>query len=167
MKIPIVNERDEIIGYKDREDRTPGDTIRITAIWITDENGHILLQQRKLTKKYNPGKWGPAVSGTVEEEETYDSNAVKEMEEEIGLTNIPLEKSQKFYGLSNTGKRFCQLYTAKIPRETKLIPEEDEVENLKWFTKEELKKYLDENPNEFVGLMQDLKFLLNYNEIKI
>src|SRR3989338_5363820 len=151
MKIPIVNEQDEIIGHKDRENRHSCDIIRITAVWNTDENGKILHQQRKLTKKYNPGKWGPAVAGTVEEGETYESNAYKEMEEEIGLKNVSLIKSQKFYGLSSTGKRFFQLYTAQIPRERELIIEEEEIEQVKWFTKEELTKYLNEKPGEFVG----------------
>ena len=51
MKIPIVNKKDEIIGYKERSDRHPDDIIRITAIWITDEKNNILLQQRRFDKK--------------------------------------------------------------------------------------------------------------------
>lgn len=160
MQIPIVNENDEIIGYKDREDRTPDDIIRTTAIWITDESGNILLQRRKLTKKLNPGKWGQAVGGTVEKDETYESNAYKEMEEEIGVKDVPLTLDRKFYGETKIGKRFCQLYTAQIPRSTTLIPEEAEVEELKWVTKEELNKLLEENPDNFIGLMKELKGLI-------
>ena len=162
MQIPIVNEQDEIIGYKDREDRTPEDIIRTTAIWVTDENGNILLQRRKLTKKLNPGKWSQAVGGTVEEGETYESNAYKEMEEEIGVTNIPLKIHNKFYGYPgiSIGKRFCQLFVAEIPSSTVLVPEEAEVEELRWVTKEELLQMLEENPKNFIGLMQQLKDIM-------
>lgn len=153
MKIPVVNEQDEIIGYKDRSDRNPEDIIRITSIWITDENGDILMQQRKFNKKNNPGKWSAAVAGTVEEGETYESNAYKEMEEEIGVNDVPLTISKKSYLETAVGKRFLQIYTAQFSKDKKLTAQEDEVENLKWFTKEELLKELKENPNDFVGAM--------------
>ncbi len=160
MEIPIVDENDNIIGYCERSDRNHNDIIRITGIWITDENGNILLQQRKLNKKHNPGKWGPAVAGTVEKGETYESNAYKEMEEEIGIKGITLVESKKFYGETNTGKRFAQLYTGQISHNHLLVPQEDEVEKLQWFTKQELLDFYNSEPEKFVGLMDELINLL-------
>lgn len=81
MRIPIVNEQDEIIGYKDRKDRNTVDITRITGLWLWNEKGEVLLAQRALSKDINPGLWGPAVAGTVEEGETYESNIIKEAEE--------------------------------------------------------------------------------------
>lgn len=156
MKIPIVNEQDEIIGYKERADRNPEDIVRLTSIWITDEQGNILLQQRKLTKKNNPGKWGPAVAGTIEEGESYDQNAYKELEEELGIKNVDLIKDKKYYGESNTGKRFVQVYKVIISRNRELAPQEEEVENLRWVSKDELQKWFSEKPEDFVGFMEDL-----------
>lgn len=138
MRIPIVNENDEIIGYKDRNDRNPDDIIRIVIIWITDENGNILLQQRSLKIKYSPGMWGPAVSGHVEEGETYDIGARRELEEEIGLKDIELIKSKKFFGTVKSGKRFAQLFLAQVNSNSSFVPQASEVEQLKWFSKEEL-----------------------------
>ncbi len=60
--IPVVNEQDEIIGHKDREDRNTMDITRITALWLKNERGEVLLA---LAKTGDPGLWGPAVSGTV------------------------------------------------------------------------------------------------------
>lgn len=156
MKIPIVDENDNIIMVKDREDRNPDDIIRITAIWITDSNGNILLQQRSLNMKDNPGKWGPGAAGTVEEGETYESNAYKELEEETGIKNISLTKSKKFFGKTNTGKRFAQLFLCEINKDQELVPQEDEVQKLKWFSKEEVLNFYKEKPEEFAGLMKDL-----------
>ncbi len=157
MQIPVVNEQDEIIGYKDRKDRTPTDIIRVSAIWITDENGNILLQQRKLTKKENPGKWGPAVAGTVEEGETYEGNAYKEMEEEIGIKGVLLKPYKKLYAQTNVGCRFAQVYLAQIPHDTSLKPQEEEVEALKWISRADLQKSIEENPNNYVGAMKELE----------
>ena len=71
MKIPIVNEQDEIIGHKEKKDRNPKDIMRITALWLTDLEGNMLLAQRSFNKKHDPGLWASAVAGTVEEGETY------------------------------------------------------------------------------------------------
>lgn len=78
MKIPVVNEQDEIIDYKDRSVLDPRDLCHVTGLWVTDSDGNILLAQRSFKKKHDPGIWGPAVSGTVEEGETYESNIIKE-----------------------------------------------------------------------------------------
>jgi len=88
MKIPIVNEQDEIIKVVDIKDRKPGEICRITGLWLTDPEGNILLAQRAFNKKLSPGLWGPAAAGTVEEGETYESNIIKEAEEEIGLAGL-------------------------------------------------------------------------------
>src|SRR3989338_4963070 len=88
MKIPIVDENDEIIEYKDEKDRKPEDICRVAGLWVTAPNGDILLAQRAFVKKRSPGVWGPAVAGTVEEGETYEQNIIKEAEEEIGLKNL-------------------------------------------------------------------------------
>lgn len=150
MKIPVVNEQDEIIGYKERENILLGDIIRITAICITDGKSNTLLAQRSLDKKNSPGKWGPGVAGTVEEGETYESNAYKELSEEIGLEGLKLTPIKKVLYSSNTGTKFCYFYNLQIPQETKLKIKRDEVEQVKWFSKEELVKYLQDKPEDFV-----------------
>lgn len=162
MKIPIVDENDNVIRVIEREDRSPNDIIRITAIWITDKDGNILLQQRKFTKKVNPGKWGPGASGTVEEGETYESNAYKELEEETGIKNVSLTKSKKFFGKTNTGERFVQLFLCEINKDQELVPQEDEVQELKWFSKDELLSFFKEKPEEFVGFGKDVIDFLGY-----
>jgi len=162
MKIPIVDENDNIIGVKDKKDRNPNDIIRITAIWVTDGKGSILLQQRSLNMKNSPGKWGPGVAGTVEEGETYESNAYKELEEEAGIKNVPLIKSKKFFGKSDTGKRFAQLFLCEINKDYKLVPGENEVEKLKWFSREEVLNFYNEKPEEFPPLMEELIDFLGY-----
>lgn len=155
MQIPIVNENDEIIGYKDRKDRNPDDIIRITTIWITDESGeNILLQQRKLNKKRSPGKWIPAASGTVEKDESYEENAYKELKEETGIKGFDLIKVEKHFGKSVAGgMRFAQMFFGKVSKDYKLIPQESEVEQLKWFTREELRSELKNHPDDFLPII--------------
>lgn len=154
MKIPIVNEQDEIIGYKDRKDRNTIDITRITGLWLWNEKGEVLLAQRAFSKSINPGLWGPAVAGTVEEGETYESNIIKEAEEEIELYGLKPVLGPK---LRRTTKHayFVQWFTATINSDYPLVKQDSEVESIKWFSKEELMKALDETPEIFLGSLKD------------
>ncbi len=148
MKIPIVNEQDEIIGYKDRDNKDPGDIIRASGLWVTDKDGNILLAQRSFSRKNDPGIWGPAVAGTVEEGETYESNIIKEAEEEIGLVGIKPILGPKIR--AKYKQYFGQWFTAVVDHDYLFKKQDEEVEELKWFTKEELMKFLEEKPEMFL-----------------
>src|SRR3989338_2890412 len=111
MKIIIVNDRDEVIGSKERESLDYSrDIYRVSALWIINDKGESLLAKRALTKKNHPGKWGPAAAGTVEEGESYESNIIKEAREELGIEQASLLKSKK---LKRDGKHhyFTQWFT--------------------------------------------------------
>jgi len=91
-----VDENDNPIGSKHWRIMQYDNIYRVSALWLTDRTiGEILLAQRKWTKKNDPGKWGAVVYGTIEVGETYDSNIIKEIEEEIGLTGLKLQKGPK------------------------------------------------------------------------
>ncbi|HNW71777.1 MAG TPA: NUDIX domain-containing protein [Candidatus Paceibacterota bacterium] len=157
MKIPVVNENDEVIEIKDRKDvdKSPELIYRVSYLWVTDTNGRILLAQRAFNKNHNPGKWGPAVAGTVEEGETYESNIIKETEEEIGIKDVKLKIGQKERRKTNYNY-FAQEFLLELPagfNDFKI--QEVEVAQIKWFTKEELKKELQEHPDNFLSLIKN------------
>lgn len=149
MKIPIVDEQDNILGYKDRKDRLPGEITRVAALWVGTNDGEVLLAQRAFTKKDSPGLWGPAVAGSVEEGETYESNIIKEAEEEIGLKNLKPILGPKVRR-SGTHEYFAQVFFAIIPKDYPLAKQDEEVEEIRWFTKDELYKLLNEKPEMFL-----------------
>ena len=149
-KIIIVDDKDNIIGIKEREAVTKKDIYRVSVLWVTNSKDEILLARRSLNKTHSPGKWGPAVAGTVEESETYDSNIVKEAEEEIGLKNIKSQKGPKIK-MATKYNYFCQWYFIKIDRnldEFKI--QESEVEEIRWFSREELSRKMEEDQDEFI-----------------
>lgn len=148
-KIIIVNENDEIIGHKFRDIIKHEDIYRVSALWIKNSKGDVLLAQRSLNKQHDPGKWGPAVAGTNDEGDSYELNIIKETEEEIGIKDIDFEKAKKF---RRTGRynNFCQWFVATVDQEAdKFKIQNEEVEQIKWFTKQELKKELENNPQNY------------------
>jgi len=150
QRIIVVDEKDNIIGYKESGTLNQEDIYRVSALWITNSQGEILLAKRHPEKKHDPNKWGPAVAGTVDEGEDYEENIIKEAEEEIGLKYPKFEKGPKkrIHGRYNY---FCQWYFLEIDKsidEFKI--QEDEVDEIKWFSKEEILEMLNSKPNLFV-----------------
>lgn len=153
-KITIVDKEDNVIGEKDRSEITPPDIYRVSALWLTNSRDDILLAQRSFNKKNQPGKWGPAVAGTVEADEDYDKNIVKEIEEEIGLkvSIKDLTKGPKLFRNGELHKYFGQWYLYAID---KPAPEfrikHDEVEKVKWFSKNDLEEAFNAHPDDFLS----------------
>ena len=154
-RIIVVDENDEVIGHKHRDTLKKEDIYRVSALWITNSRGEILLARRHRSKSHHPRMWGPAVAGTVDEGETYEENIIKEAEEELGLRNIkpklgPKTKTDSEYHY------FVQWYTLNVDRAVKELKiQEDEVEEVQWFFPEDFKKQLEEHPEEFSPTMKN------------
>lgn len=154
-KIIIVDEKDKGIGYKDRKKLKPEDIYRVSALWVTNGKDKVLLAKRTLSKKSSPGCWGPAVSGTVEEGETYHSNVIKEAREELGLKDIILTKGPKVRVISDDYNYFTQWYLLTLEEgQAKLKLHKEEVSELKWLDKGILKRDVKSKPSNFTHVMK-------------
>lgn len=154
--LPIVNEQDEVIGIKSKEACGPDDITRVSGLFVYNAQREILLSQRALSKRYDPGKWSEAVCGTVEDGETYESNILKEVAEEIGLTLKPNDIREVYHGLFEVSHRlFFTMYVAEVnqPLESFRL-QADEVAELRWVTFDEFKQWVIDRPDDFTIGMQ-------------
>lgn len=151
MIIPIVNEKDEIIGNKDRSELNYDvDIFRSSSLWITNSNGDVLLAQRKLNKKVNPGKWGEAVGGTVDGNDSYYETATREAQEELGLKDIEITKGPKQF-IDAFARYFVQWYTTSTDKSIQEFKiQEEEVEQIAWVPISRLCEELKIVPNKYV-----------------
>lgn len=159
--VQIVDANDEVIGSKPRAEIDYSvDIYRTATLWVEDSKDEVLIAQRKLTKDKDPGKWGPAVAGTVDEGETYESNIEKESEEEIGLTGISIQPVEKFF--ENTPrKQFIKVFKAVVNRSVSdFTIQEEEVERLAWVPRSELREDVLANPDKYVPAMGRLVALI-------
>jgi len=148
----IVDENDKEIGYKEDSLITRDDIYRATGLLIVNSQGQVLLAKRVLTKTHSPGKWAPAVAGTVEKGENYDSNIIKEGKEELGLD---LDISELEMSLKSRVKLdwnyFAQIYFYKCDKAVAEFNfDKKEASELKWFSLTELKNEFHNHPEHFV-----------------
>jgi isopentenyldiphosphate isomerase len=127
-----------------------GDWHKVIQIFIINED-QILLQQRSLKKKSDPGKWSSSASGHISAGETSFEAALKEFNEELGITvekdkmrlvdtfKSPSVRYNK--GVKILNNHFVDLYisTQKINIENIKV-QEDEVEQVKFYAIDEFKE---------------------------
>jgi isopentenyldiphosphate isomerase len=148
MRIPIVDENDNLIYYKEKHELLFTEINRDTGLFIVDENKKILLAKRSSNKKIYPNLWSVAVAGTVEEGETYESNIIKEAKEELGIYDIKPIFLFK-YLKENEHKRMSGIFKVNIKNEYKFTVEPMEISEIRWFSREELEKLFIENRDMF------------------
>ncbi|MGA1868600.1 MAG: NUDIX hydrolase [bacterium] len=64
---------------------------RAAHVLLFNSQGQLLLQKRSMNKDIQPGKWDTSVGGHVESGEDYEKAAYRELGEELGIKDVPLE----------------------------------------------------------------------------
>ena len=130
-------------------------------LWLYTKAGKILLAQRSFTKTICPGLWDVSVAGHVDAGETIEQAAIRETQEEIGLTlqeqelhKIGVFPCFQMYHNGIIDNEFHHTFIAElgVPIE-QLKPQPNEVEALQLVTLYLFKNYLDNsiNNNYFVA----------------
>jgi isopentenyldiphosphate isomerase len=151
--VVIVDKDDNPTGLAMLKDaKAQGLYYRVVAVTVLDGRGRILLQKRSLNMEIDPGTWDISAGGHVDEGKTYQSAAVAELKEELGIVGVePLEFGKEFLG-----DCFLMLYTAAVPDGAKLEPGADEVSDVKWFTPEEFESLLSDNPEQCAEFLKEI-----------
>lgn len=90
--VDIVDAHDEIVGVTTRR-RMRAERLRHRTVGIAvfDRSGRLLIHRRSMDKDAWPGWWDVAAGGVVAAGEQYDLAAVRELAEELGVVDVPLE----------------------------------------------------------------------------
>lgn len=116
---------------------------RTSGIWVINKNKKVLCQKRSLKKDTNPGLWEAFFGGHLAPGEEYLHNAVQELNEELGL-NLSEDNLIPYKILKSdkpNHKEFQGIY-ALILNQNQFNFEEDEIDQLKWVSLDEIKNIL-------------------------
>jgi isopentenyl-diphosphate delta-isomerase type 1 len=145
----VVNERDEPVGRAARRDvHARGLLHRAVHVLVSDGSGRVFLQKRSMKKDTSPGRWDSSSSGHVDAGEDYDTAAVRELGEELGLRagTAPV-RWFRVKACADTGEEFVWVY--RLRADGPFVLNADEIENGAWFAPEEITAWVQTRPEEF------------------
>ncbi len=156
--IDICDENNNVIGQAMKSKvLSSGLWHRTARVLVYDSRGRILAQLRSLLKELHPGKWDIGVAGHVAAGEHCINAALREAAEEAGLeflkTDLEFVMVEKFTNISDglDEKGFAYTYYARFDGdESRLVPQEGEVQMLRFIAIEELERERREYPGKYV-----------------
>ncbi|MBO8193119.1 NUDIX domain-containing protein [Streptomyces oryzae] len=124
--LDIVDEQDRVIGQRLRgEVYAQRLRHRSTAIRVRDATGRIFVHRRTPTKLIFPGLYDVVVGGVVGAGEDYDTAALREAEEELGVSGLPQPARRlKFLFETPEFSWFLQVYEVVCTLPVQPQPEE-------------------------------------------
>ena len=151
----VVDTDDQVTGTATRaEVHAQRLTHRAVHVFVFNKRGDLLLQKRSLLKDMCPGLWDSSVSGHLDSGESYETAAIRELEEEMGITTetVPEEIARIAPGVE-TGWEHVRLY--RIRHDGALRFPAAEVDAVMWFPLAEIAAWIAAHPADFApGFME-------------
>ena len=144
----VVDENDNVIGTERRAEVHARDLRhRAVHVFVWNKYGEIFLQKRSRLKDKHPGSWDSSASGHLDSGEEYDPCAVRELEEELGITGVIPQRAAKISACPNTGWEFVWLYHANWTGNPKFPCAE--IESGLWIHPQDLAPWVRARPGDF------------------
>jgi 8-oxo-dGTP pyrophosphatase MutT (NUDIX family) len=107
--------------------RALGLSHRATYILVFNSHGKLFVQERTMTKDIFPGFYDVVSGGVVQDGETYDESALRELEEEMGIKDVPLTYLFEFPYEDDNFKLWGRAY--KCVYDGEIVLQEEEVKS--------------------------------------
>lgn len=162
----LVDTNDNPIGFEEKvKCHLPnGKLHRAFTALLFDDKGRLVLTRRAKEKMLWPEDWDGTVASHPREGETYTSSAERRMPEELGVS-CKMDYLMKFeyhvpYKDIGSENEICGTLIGIIDKSTKFKIVEDEIDQIKWVSANELLSEIKNNPKIYCPWMLiALKFL--------
>lgn len=151
-RVILVNEKDEQIGLMPKmEAHEKGKLHRAFSVFIYNENGEMLLQQRALSKYHSPGLWTNTCCSHQRAGETNIEAGKRRLREEMGF-EVELKNTVSFiykapFDNGLTEHEFDHILVGNYSASPKPNPEE--VMDWKWMRPEAVQQDMRKNPQNY------------------
>jgi isopentenyl-diphosphate delta-isomerase len=148
--VVLIDEQDNQLGLMEKQQaHIAGLLHRAFSVFIFNEKGELLLQQRAAQKYHSPLLWTNTCCSHPRENESYKEAAIRRLQEEMGF-QCEIEEKFHFIYKAQLGEElfeheldhvFTGIYSGEININT------DEVNDYKWIEMEDLILDMKENPD--------------------
>lgn len=139
-KLPIVNVDGEVVGITTRREAHSNSELKplhpVVHLHVFNSKSEIYLQKRPEWKDVQPGKWDTATGGHVAYGESIDKALLREVKEELGITDFAPEFIGKYVFESDVEKEL--VYMFKTIYDNIIYPDPDELAGGRFWAKEEI-----------------------------
>ena|SRR5258708_1971456 len=136
-QVILVNEQDQEIGTMDKIEahRGSGKLHRAISVFLKNQKGEWLMQQRSEKKIVGALQWANTCCGNVRPGESYEECAQRRLREELGIVGVKLQPVKKFQYQTRCNQNFSEkemdtVFTGSFSDTPKL--NSDEVAAIQW-----------------------------------
>lgn len=158
--VDVVDECNVIVrrGVTRAEMRRENLIHRCSFVLVFNSQGELYVQRRVSFKETYPSHYDPAPGGVVGSGETYEENALRELEEEMGIRDVSLEQLFDFYYEDDVTKVWGRAF--KCMYDGPFVLQECEVESGEFLELERVQNLLNKEkvcPDSAVALRKYLE----------
>ena len=134
---PIVDEEGRVLGKATRGKCHDGSKLLhpVVHLHVFNSKGELYLQKRPEWKDIQPGKWDTAVGGHLDYGETPEEALVREVREELGITDFTPQRLAMYVFESRREKELVYVYRTVYDGE---IHPSDELDGGRFWTMDEI-----------------------------
>jgi len=150
--VVLVNPEDEVLGLMEKQQaHINGLLHRAFSVFLFNDKGEMLLQKRASVKYHSPNQWTNAVCSHPKNGENYLDGAKRRVKEELGI-NVELSEKFNFIYKADVGGGLWEheldyVFTGTYNADFDL--NQNEVEEVRYISMEDLDKEITENPEKF------------------
>ena len=157
----IVDDENKVIGQRSRA-VVHAENLhhRAVHVFVFNSAGELFLQKRSHLKDAHPGLWDSSAAGHLDVGESYVDCAVRELNEELGISVQPgdLKLEAQISSSENTGWEFVELFSTTCKGKVRYPC--SEVECGAWFPMDEIRAWTARRPQDFAsGFLESLKLI--------
>ena len=144
-RFPIVDEEGRVIGAATRGECHNGSRLLhpVVHLHVFNSQGEIYLQKRPAWKDIQPGKWDTSVGGHLDYGETPEQALVREVREELGITDFTPEFVDKYVFESRREREL--VYVHRTTYDGPIRPSAEELDGGRFWTIDEIRSALGQN----------------------
>ncbi len=175
-KFNLIDEQGNIIGEETREKiHRKGLLHREIHVWLFNKKGEILFQRRGPNKDTFPNLLDASSGGHVDLDESYESAATRELDEELGIQTsfdnlifLGTRRSKSHDPITNnTNNSFKKIYAYQFEGGIgDLKPEKGELTSLEFWSIEKLKHLTEADKKRFIQGLLSEEYLSLFDKIK-